>query len=327
MSRLPHLVALLIPLAFLTSGASPAPPETPPPPAADFADPFVLREGAMYYAFGTGTNGRHVQVARSSDLRAWSALPDALPVLPAWASQRGAYTWAPSVLRRGSSYALYYTARHAGSDLQCISRATAARPEGPYVDASSEPFVCQVSGDTSFCGSIDPSPFVDERGDAFLFWKSEDNSLRCRGASRIWGQKLSADGAAFVGSAVPLLTMDRPWEQPLIEGPSMVINERAYHLFYSGNWYEGSGYAIGYATCGAPLGPCKKITLDAPLVKSSLTKLGPGGQEFFDDGAGTTWMTYHAWSAPKSTYAAGGARSLRFARVTFTDGVPLVADP
>jgi beta-xylosidase len=308
----------------LTTGASRPPAEAPA--SADFADPFVLRDGATYYAFGTGAAGRHLQVAKSDDLSAWSALPDALPVLPAWASRQPGFTWAPSVLRRGSTYALYYTARHASSDLQCISRATATRPEGPYVDASAQPFVCQVSGASSFCGSIDPSPFVDARGEAFLLWKSDENSDRCRGASRIWGQQLTTDGLDVVGAATALLTMDRPWERPLIEGPSMIASEGTYNLFYSANWYESARYAIGYATCATPLGPCKKMTLDGPLVQSSATKLGPGGQEFFEDVAGARWMAYHAWSAPAATYAAGGARSLRFARVTFDAGIPVVTE-
>lgn len=324
------MLALAIPLAFMTTAGSSPPLTTPAAVDAlsgiDFADPFVLRDGDAYYAFGTGANGRHVQVARSADLTGWVALPDALPALPAWAARADGFTWAPSVLRRGSSYVLYYTARDASADMQCISRAVSTRPEGGYVDTSTRPFVCQVSGESSFCGSIDPSPFVDEAGDAFLFWKSDENSSRCRGASRLWGQRLTPDGLDVTGPAVPLLTMDQPWERPLIEGPSMVANERAFHLFYSANWYESPSYAVGYATCSTPLGPCKKVTVNGPLFQSLGATLGPGGQEFFDDASGAKWMAFHAWSAPHTSYPAGGARTLRFARLTFAAGVPVVTE-
>jgi beta-xylosidase len=322
--RLLTPLALPFLLAFTTSAAPPLAMSSLAD--ADFADPFVLRDGNAYYAFATGARGAHVQLARSTDLAAWTLLPDALPSLPSWASRSDGLTWAPSVLRRGRRYVLYYTARDALSDLQCISSAVSDSPAGPYVDSSTRPFVCQVTDEASFCGSIDPSPFLDASGDAFLFWKSDENSARCAHASRIWGQQLTADGLSLQGQPTALLTMDRPWERPLIEGPSMLSADRRYHLFYSANWYESADYAIGYATCDKPLGPCNKVTLDAPLLRSSGTKLGPGGQEFFDDGAGGTLMAYHAWSAPKPSYASGGARTLRLSRVTFGSGLPVFTD-
>jgi hypothetical protein len=35
-------------------------------------------------------------------------------------------------------------------------------------------------------------------------------------------------------------------------------------------------------------------------------------------------MAFHAWTAPRASYAAGGARSLRLARLTFAAGAPIV---
>lgn len=308
-------------LASSTSAASPAESTLG---GADFADPFVLRDGGGYYAFATGANGARVQAARSHDLVTWSMLPDALPALPAWASSAPGLTWAPSVLRRGDSYVMYYATRDARSDFQCISRAVAQRPEGPYVDTSSRPFICQVAGDERLCGSIDPSPFVDASGRAYLLWKSDENAAACRGAARLWGRELTPDGLDLVGRATPLLATDRPWERPLVEGPSMIANGGAYLLFYSANWYDSADYAIGYATCKTPLGPCEKATVDGPLVASDATRLGPGGQEPFVGPDGSPWLAYHAWSAPSASYAAGGARSLRFARLSFSGGAPVV---
>lgn len=33
-----------------------------------------------------------------------------------------------------------------------------------------------------------------------------------------------------------------------------------YYLFYSANWYASYQYAVGYATCTTPVGPCVKPT-------------------------------------------------------------------
>src|SRR5687767_9176052 len=51
----------------------------------DFADPFVLRGADGYYAFATGAERLHLQVAHSRDLTTWTHLGEALPELPAWA--------------------------------------------------------------------------------------------------------------------------------------------------------------------------------------------------------------------------------------------------
>ncbi len=294
--------------------------------ASDFPDPFVLLDGETYYAFATGIDdGHNVQVARSRDMMTWTLLGDALPVLPSWAKKN--FTWAPSVLRRDQRWVLYYTARDTSSGFQCISRGTAERPEGPYVDDSPRPFICQTSGDSAFCGSIDPSPFVDTSGHVYLLWKSDENSPACRTRPRIWSQRLSDDGLSVIGEPSPLLTTDREWEGPLIEGPSMVREGDSLFLFYSANWFESADYAIGWARCESPTGPCRKMTLDGPLMKSTGTMLGPGGQEIFKDTLGRPWMAFHAWTAPHTTYASGGVRSLRLSRLSFSNGAPTIEPP
>jgi len=281
------------------------------PAEVDFADPFVLREGDTYWAFATDSGGKHVQVATSRDLTTWTPLPDALPSLPAWASSKPGLTWAPTVLRRESAYVLFYTTRDAQTDLQCVARATGSRPEGPYVDRSARPLVCQAD----LCGSIDPSPFVATDGRVYLLWKSDENHVRCHGSPRIWAQELTADGLDLVGAPVALLGTDRAWEGPLVEGPSMTLRAGVHYLFYSANWYESANYAVGYATCASPLGPCTKMTTSGPLLASDAELLGPGGQEPFDDPSGNLWLAFHAWSAPRATYADGGVRALRLKRL------------
>lgn len=291
--------------------------------AEDFPDPFVLHEGGAYYAFGTNGHGKNIQMATSIDLATWTDLPDALPTLPSWAKANASLTWAPSILKRGTSFILYFTARFDAVGYQCIGRAIATTPTGPYVDDTTQPFICQPA----LCGSIDASPYVDVNGDAYLYWKSDENAPDCAAPSRIWTQKLGVDGLSLLGTPVALLQRDRNWEFPLIEGPSMIRDGSQYYLFYSANNYDTADYAIGYATCDTPSGPCTKQNLNEPFFKSLDPALGPGGQEFFTDDQSKVWMAYHAWTSPLVSYANGGARSLRIDPVSFNNGVPSVPGP
>jgi beta-xylosidase len=296
----------------------------------DFPDPFILRQGSTYYAFATNAGTANIQAARSTDLAHWTPLPDALPALPAWAEANAGLTWAPSILQRGpAAFVMYYAARDTASGFQCISRAQASSPAGPYVDSSSSAFVCQVSGAESLCGSIDPSPFVDADGTAYLVWKSDENAPACNRPPRLWSAPLTADGLGLNGPPSLLLTMDQPWQQPVVEGPSMTAIAGDYYLLYSANDYESAAYAMGYATCLSPTGPCVNVSAAGPLVSSVGSALGPGGGEFFDDAVGGRWLVYHAWTAPETTYAGGGARSMRIDRlvVDLDAGVLSLAGP
>ena len=281
----------------------------------DVPDPFVLAVGGSYYGYGTAAGGVNVTTVRSPDLRRWAPLPDALPVLPAWS--RPGFVWAPSVLPRGDGYVLYYTTRDRASERQCLSRAWSGSPGGPFVDSSAGPFVCQLEHG----GSIDPSPFVDADGAAHLLWKSDGTDDGA--GAKLWSQPLSADGLALTGSPRALLDHDQPWEAPLVEGPSMVRDGDRLYLFYVAGVWQSAGYAIGYATCETPAGPCVKGA-NLPLLASAGPVAGPGGPEFVTDGEGRRWMAYHGWTPTEVGYAAGGRRMLHLSPLRFENGVPVV---
>jgi beta-xylosidase len=291
--------------------------QRPPVHDGDFPDPFVLVGGDRYFAYGTQTGDLNLQVMESPDLRRWDHRGEALPELPAWAAP--GQTWAPSVLRRGGVYVLFYTVRFEAAGRQSISVATAADPAGPFVDRSREPLVFQAERG----GSIDPSPFVDTDGTAYLVWKSDDNALG-RGAS-LWGAPLQSDGLGLAGEPVEILRHDAPWEKPLIEGPSLATPaEGTYVLFYSGGWWEGDGYCVGYATGPAALGPFRKGTATGPWLSSEPGMAGPGGAEVFADADGGWRIAFHAWTPPRIGYEHGGARSLWIEPLGFEAGRPVL---
>lgn len=280
----------------------------------DFADPFVLVASGRYFAYSTNGGGGNVQLITADQLGEWRWVGNALPALPSWATPNR--TWAPSVLATPSGYVLYYTARHQDSGRQCISRAVSSAPEGPFVDDSPAPMVCQFDRN----GSIDPSPFVDADGRAFLAWKSE--GLTADEPARLWAQPLSADGLSLSGEPAALLRADRAWEHGVIEGPSMVRHGSRWYLFYSAASWNTAGYAVGYGVCSSPLGPCDKVTVDGPLLGSGGAIAGPGGAEVFT-AEGATFVAYHAWSQGQVGYP--HRRRLHLLRLDLAGGAPVLS--
>lgn len=288
---------------------------------ADFADPFVLGVdtaiGGRLFAYATNTDKMSVPVLSSASVFRSEALDDALAALPRW-SQPGAI-WAPAVLARDDdALVLYYTTTHRASGRQCISRAVAEDPVGSFVDDSAAPMICPVA----LGGAIDPSPFVDTDGTAYLLWKNDGNC--CGIPTRLWIQPLSADRLSVTGEARALLTADQPWEGGLVEAPAMVLEAGTYYLFYSANAWDRASYAVGYATCRTVMGPCTKPRAE-PWLASSLEAQGPGGQEFYRDGD-DLHVVFHAWTEGRVGYRAGGFRSLFTAGVEFRAGRPVLVE-
>lgn len=275
----------------------------------DFADPFVMVSGDEYFAYSTNSDGMLVPVLTRDELFRLGSRRDALAGLPPWAAQDATRVWAPSVLARGDRYVLYYTLGMPDGR-QCISVAVGSDPDGDFVDRSPAPLICPEGH-----WAIDPSPFVAADGRAFLSWKAGD-------AGGIVASELSPDGLGLVGEVRTLAEADQAWEAGVVEGPSMVEDRGRYFLFYSGNDWRTANYAVGYAVCRSPLGPCTKPA-DGPWLSASDGAQGPGGPELFRDESGL-WMVVHAWVGDEVGYP-DGARNLFVLRVLFTPAGPVAA--
>lgn len=276
----------------------------------DFADPFVLTVGDTLYAYATNTTDAHLPVIVIRSAREGTFFGDAFPDLPSW-SEPGS-VWAPAVYAHDDGYVLYYSTKVATTGLQCVSRAVSTSPTGPFVDDSAAPFVCQAE----LGGTIDPSVVVDGDGQPWLLFKSDGNC--CGLPTSIWSARLSDDGLETEGEYHRLLTAEDDWEGDLIEAPSMLVDGDTYYLFYSANAWDTSKYAIGYATCRSPAGPCTRA--EGPWKSSTPITRGPGGQEFFS-ALDQVWMVYAAWERGQIGYPEG-ARRLYLDVVEIHDGVP-----
>lgn len=286
----------------------------------DFPDPFILPDGGRFYAYATNSAGRNIQLAVSEDLVSWDILTDAMPALPDWASLRSGLVWAPEVIQVGKQYLLYYTARDKESDRQCIGVAVSDSPEGKFRDSRAEPLVCQVDEG----GSIDASPFRDGET-LYLLWKNDGNC--CGIKTWIYSQELAPDGLSLVGEPVRLIENDEVWEGTLVEAPTLFKHEDRYYLFFSANNYASERYAVGYALCDSPSGPCQDAP-ENPILASLLANppvIGPGHQTLLQLGE-QTWMIYHAWEVSLQGLRTD-RRQVWIDRLDWVDGKPVVRGP
>ena len=281
----------------------------------DFPDPDVILVGQTYYAYATNSVAGNIQIISSTDLTHWQAVGNALPTLPGWAKPNE--TWAPSVERVNGTFLMYYAADFAPTGPECISVATATRPQGPFIDNSALPLECQPS----LGGSIDPSAFTDANGVPYLVWKSGGP-----GSSKIWSQQLNRAGTKFAAGTNPtqLLVPDQPWEGGTVEAPDLVLNAGRYFLFFSGNDWNSANYAIGVARCTGPLGPCTDAS-PSPILSSGSGIAGPGGESVFADTSGDYWIAFHAWVPGAVGFP--NNRDLYLRRLDLSGSLPSVATP
>ena len=264
---------------------------------ADFPDPAVLRApDGYYYAYATQTerDGKwiNLQVARSSDLRRWQHLGDALPTKPGWASRTQDF-WAPHVHRVGDTYYLYYSAEPDAALTDdkrglCLAVATAGGPLGPFVDMG-KPLLCGES-----FVNIDPFAYDDPAtGKRLLYWGS--------GFQPIKVQELGPDRMSFAPGSkpvdlVPAVKSDDPNEyQKLVEGAWVERRGGWYYLFYSGDNCCGpkAHYAVMIARSRSATGPFVNAPDKVILEKYAIWN-APGHNSVATDRRGRDWIVYHA---------------------------------
>jgi arabinan endo-1,5-alpha-L-arabinosidase len=342
------------PASAPTPAAAPAPSPAAPAyrnpvfAAPGAPDPMVLDVGGThsdYFAFSTG--GRF-PVLRSPDLVSWEAVGTAMTSRPAWAVATGDYhPWAPSVIERPGPcpgeagtrcFVLFYVSLHGtlSPATNCIGVATSARPEGPYADrgplddesgsrdASGRPVGC---GDDRGYSNIDPAPFVDSDGQAYLY-VSTTHACRpaCSPVREISVLGLTSDLLEASTARQPLFSADPGgWEQapwaPVVENPWLVKRGGRYFLLYSGGSYLGP-YGMGYATSTSPTGPFDKA-VENPILRESPPVLSAGGGSLATGPRGGDWLVYHGREGARDQ-----PRQLRIDPVTFSgESTVAVAGP
>ncbi len=335
-----------------------APPAEQPVPEGGYTNPVFAAPGAPdpgvldvgsthsdYFVFSTGAR---FPMLRSADLVNWAPAGWALPGRPSWAAQTGDWNpWAPSVIERDGAcpnsvgprcFVLFHVSRHGALEppTNCIGVAVSPRPEGPYnqlgplggdLDSSGRPPGC---GDDDGYSNIDPAPFVDSDGRAYLYLST---GRRCQmpapGAECPWDRTISViplapDLLTASGPRQPLFDADSPgWEVapfgPVVENPWPVKSGSTYVLLYSGGAYTRA-YGMGYATSSSPTGPFVK-SAGNPFLAQSADVLSPGGGMLATGPKGGSWLVYHG---RRGSYA--NPRELRIDRLRFTTESSVAVD-
>lgn len=321
---------------------------------ADFPDPFVLREGDAWYAYGTGAG---FPILRSTDLVTWTPAGYALAERPAWTTEapwspgmRDWHPWAPSVQRvdtpcpgatEGPCFLLFHvglTDQDVPEFMHCVGVAASRSPTGPFTvlgrlereDGVRERGMPIGCGDAAGDGTIDPAPFVASDGKAYLYVSTDRScgAAGCGYAPTISVIPLSqATPWRAAGPRVPLLAgAPGTWEQgpapyPVAENPSVVERDGVFQLLYSGGDWRAA-YGMGHATADSPTGPFVRSSPD-PWVWGDESVSGPGGGMLIADAAGGDWLAYHARRGPGDQ-----PRTLRLDRVTWdAEGRPRLDGP
>ena len=196
----------------------------------DAPDPDVVATDTGYYAYTTGTTwGNHIGILTSdSPTSGWHTLNPAVRVVGVPGVRREPRARAVAGeqhaectgrLRARRPWVMFYAAQSKVTRQCCLSIATAAAPQGPFVDQSgTQPWLCL----DAFGGVTDPSPFVDSDGHAWLYFKTSTGSTM--DPARLWAAPLDATGLHMLPGAHVVVTQRKdlyPWETT-IENPQMI---------------------------------------------------------------------------------------------------------
>ena len=156
-----------------------------------------------------------------------------------WAKQ-GDNAWAAQAIQRNGKWYWYICAEDTIKKLHGIGVAVADRPEGPYTDPIKKPLV-----PGSF-GFIDPSVFIDDDGQAYLFW----------GNNGLWYVKLNNNMISLNSEVMPVKELnDSTAFGPLVMKRDYQLNKRMLKTNYEeGPWvFKRNGlYYMVYAAGGVP---------------------------------------------------------------------------
>src|SRR3954468_7510051 len=248
----------------------------------DYPDPSVLRDGSDYWAVTTSGGWRPpFTLLASRDLVNWVVAGAVLRKSPAWAE--GDF-WAQEIVKRGSGYLVYYSARSPRG--RCVGVASARRPTQFSRDRG--PVVC------SRLGAIDPLPVYDEAGRPYLVWKEDGNS---RGQpTPIMAAPLTPGGLRLAGPRRELFRNDQPWEDRVVEGPELIRHDGKLYMFYSAGFCCGAtcNYMTGVARSSTLLGPWQKH--DGPILKGDRRFRCPGHGTPVEGPDNAQYLLYHAYS-------------------------------
>ena len=263
------------------------------------ADPFILHASdGRYYLYCTSEDGSGFPVRSSEDLIHWTEHGPALRAKDSrWANDT---FWAPECYELGGKYVLLYSANWKDNPTQAlenyrIGAAVADTPVGPFTEVSDRPV-------------FDPGyPIIDanlyrEDGRYYLYYSRCCYEHKVDGLEESWiyGVELKPDFSGIIGEPALLLRPEQPWEgrsaaatgRRWNEGSFLMKAGDRYLMTYSGNFFGGPDYAVGYAVGETPLGPFVKAE-ENPILERYGDVTGTGHSCMLHSPEGELLICYH----------------------------------
>jgi beta-xylosidase len=185
---------------------------------ADYSDPDAVRVGDDYYMTASSFNCvPGLPILHSRDLVNWELIGHALPKQPPFdvfnKVQHGGGVWAPCIRYHNNQFYIYYSDPDFG-----IYMVKASNPNGPW----SEPLLVQEGK-----GLIDPSPFWDDDGKAYLAYALAGSRAGIK--SILLVTRMNFDGTRLIGNSV--MVFDGHKDHPTAEGPKLYKRNSFYYIF------------------------------------------------------------------------------------------------
>lgn len=192
--------------------------------------------------------------------------------------------WAGQCIERNGKFYYYIPTNKVDGDM-AIGVAVSDSPTGPFKDALGHPLAETGTGD------IDPTVFIDDDGQAYLYW----------GNPYLWYVKLNEDMISYdeaVGIVkIPLTeesfgkrTGDPKRDTLYEEGPWLYKRNGIYYMVYAAS---GIPENIAYSTSTTPTGPWTYRGVIMPTEGGSFTN-HPGIADF----KGNSYFFYHNGALP-----------------------------
>lgn len=251
-----------------------------------FADPSLVTHGGRHFIYATidPWGGDTLGCWESADFKSWTFRTLNWPTKKACTSptSRDAMVWAPSVVRGvDGKYHMYISV---GNE---IWAGVASHPLGPWRDANGGKPLVPENFRPGF-HMIDAEAFIDEDGQAYLYWGSGWNWVN----GKCWAVRLKPDMITFDGEVRDVTPAH------YFEAPFMVKRGGRYYLMYSDGKTIEDTYQVHYAIGDSPLGPFEEASNSPILVTDTAQNiLSPGHHSVFERD-GRHYILYHRHSIP-----------------------------
>jgi PKD repeat protein len=197
-------------------------------------NPFILKDGATYKMWFSGTDSVSqlwkIGYATSPDGITWTKYgPNPVVTLGAGGSWDDSYVWAPTVIKDGGTYKMWYS----GSDGSNYRIGFATSPDGiAWTKYAGNP-VLDLGAGSSWDDYLVYIPSVVYDGLAYHMWYSGDDGS----ITRI-GYASSVDGITWMKSGSnPVLELGSPgsWDSGIVWMPDVVPEGNVYRMWYGGD--------------------------------------------------------------------------------------------